>query len=180
MHLDTAIEHYEKSLEVNTGETPTLEAVRVNALGALTGIYSDPPVEDFETALSYAEELVKDKPDDIKNLYAMANLYEKFDRVDEAEATYMRVADVNAEDTKACGALAAFYNKPLWDDGAVWIRGEQGGPRALVRRRDPDLERCATLDPDDPSGYYKVATFFWDKAYRDPCSTTRRRTSTPI
>ena len=59
-HLNMAIEHYETSLEVNTGETPSLEAVRVTALGALTGIYSDPPVENFEKALQYAEELVKE------------------------------------------------------------------------------------------------------------------------
>jgi tetratricopeptide (TPR) repeat protein len=168
MHLDKAIEHYERSLEVNTLETPSLEAVRVTALGALTGIYSDPPVEDFEKALQYAEELVKDNPDDTKNMYAMANLYEKFDRVDEAEATYLRVVRDNPEDAKACGALSAFYNKPLWDrDGNVWTE-ESEGPRAS-RFEDAiqTMEHCATLDPNDPSGYYKVATFHWDKAYRD-------------
>ena len=30
------------------------------------------------------------------------------------------------------------------------------------------LERCASLAPDDETGYYKVASFYWDKAYRDP------------
>jgi tetratricopeptide (TPR) repeat protein len=168
MHLNTAIEHYEKSLEVNTGETPGLEAVRVTALGALTGIYSDPPVEDFEKALNYAEELVKDNPDDTKNMYAMANLYEKFDRVDDAEATYLRVVRDNSEDAKACGALSAFYNKALWDmDGNVWTEETEGPRRSRFEDAIQTMEHCATLDPSDPSGYYKVATFHWDKAYRD-------------
>jgi tetratricopeptide (TPR) repeat protein len=171
-HLSTAIEHYEKSLEVNTGETPNLEAVRVTALGALTGIYSDPPVEDFGKALQYAEELVKDNPDDTKNMYAMANLYEKFERVDEAEATYLRVVRDNSEDPKACGALSAFYNKPLWDDDAnVWTEETEGARRSRFADAIQTMEHCATLDPSDPSGYYKVATFFWDKAYRDHAIT---------
>jgi tetratricopeptide (TPR) repeat protein len=63
---------------------------------------------------------------------------------------------MNPNDPKACGALAAFYNKPLWEgrsrfDDAIEI-----------------LQRCATLDPSDPGGYQKVASFYWDKAYRDP------------
>jgi tetratricopeptide (TPR) repeat protein len=63
---------------------------------------------------------------------------------------------MNPGDVKACGALAAFYNKPLWDkksrfDEAITV-----------------MERCAALNPNDASGYYKIATFFWDKAYRDP------------
>jgi tetratricopeptide (TPR) repeat protein len=168
MHLDKAIAHYEKSLEVNQGGTPNLEAVRVTALGALTGIYSDPPVEDFAKALEYAEELVKDNPEDTKNMYAMANLYEKFDQVDDAEATYLRVVRDNPEDSKACGALSAFYNKPLWDeDGNVWTEESESARRSRFEDAIQTMEHCATLDPTDPSGYYKVATFHWDKAYRD-------------
>jgi tetratricopeptide (TPR) repeat protein len=169
MHLDKAIEHYEKSLEVNKGDTEALQQVRVNALGALTGIYSDPPIEDFEKALEYAEELVKDNPEDTKNMYAMANLYEKFNRVDEAEATYLRVVRDNPDDPKACGALSAFYNKPLWDkEGNVWTEESEGARTSRFEDAIQTMERCAELDPSDPSGYYKVATFFWDKAYRDP------------
>jgi len=168
-HLDTAIEHYEKSLEVNQRGTPNLEATRRTALGALIGIYSDPPVEDFEKALRYAEELVKDNPEDVMNMYAMANLYEKFNQVDEAEATYLQVVRDNPEDTKACGALSSFYNKPLWDTDGNAYTVESEGPR-MARFEDAiqTMLRCADLDPDDPSGYYKVATFHWDKAYRDP------------
>ncbi len=168
--LDQAIAHYEKSLEVNKADTDSLKQLRLNTLGALTAIYSDPPLTNYEKALSYAEQLVRDNPNDAKNLYAMANLYEKFGRVQEAEQTYVRVTEQNPDDAKACGALAAFYNKPLWDDaGAVWVDNlSKGVRRAKFADAITTLGRCADLDKADPSGYNKLAMFFWDKAYRDP------------
>jgi len=170
MHLDKAIEHYEKSLEVNKANSPNLQQVRLNTLGALTAIYSDPPLQNYEKALGYAEQLVKDNPNDTKNLYAMANLYEKFGRVPEAQQTYEKVVEQNPKDAKACGALAAFYNKALWDDkGEVFVEGtSKGARRAKFDKAISTLERCADIDASDPSGHYKLAMFFWDKAYRDP------------
>jgi tetratricopeptide (TPR) repeat protein len=154
--LETAVEHYKKSLELNKANTDNLKKVRTNTLGALTGIYSEPPLQNYETALAYAQELVKDNPNDTKNLYAIANLYKKFGKIQEAEETYKRVAELNPQDAKACGALAAFYNKPLWDG------------RSKFDQAIDTLKRCTSLEPNDPAGYYKVATFYWDKAYRDP------------
>jgi tetratricopeptide (TPR) repeat protein len=169
-HLDQAIEHFEKALELNKGGSTNLQQLRLNTLGALTAIYSEPPLSNYEKALAYAEMLVKDNPNDVKNLYAMANLYEKFGRVAEAEATYVKVSDQNPKDAKACGALAAFYNKALWDDkGAVWVENtSKGARRAKFDSAIATLARCADIDPTDPSGHYKLAMFYWDKAYRDP------------
>ena len=158
-HLDKAIEYYKKSLETNPAQTENQKTVKNNTLAALTGIYADDPYRNYDEAFKYAQMLVQDNPNDPKNLYAMANLYEKFGKIEDAERTYKQIADANPNDAKACGALAAFYNKPLWDglskfDQAISI-----------------LEKCATLDPNDPSGWQKVATFYWDKAYRDPLLT---------
>jgi tetratricopeptide (TPR) repeat protein len=189
-YLDRAIESYNKSLEVNKADNDNLKRVRTNTLGALTGIYSDDPYKNFDIAHKNAQELLKDNPDDPKNLYAIANLYEKFGKVSEAEQTYKKVAEQSErryrevqanpppaakpvtktegepvptpteaaldQAIKSCGALAAFYNKPLWDgrsrfDDAIAV-----------------LQRCTALKPDEPEGYQKIATFFWDKAYRDP------------
>lgn len=155
-HLDTAIAEYKKSLEVNSGASENLKKVRANSLAALTGIYSEDPYKSFDEALSYAKQLVQENPNDPKNLFAMANLYEKFGKIDEAEETYRRVVEVNPNDAKACAALAGFYNKPLWDS------------KSKFELAISTLEKCATIDPNDPSGWYKVAVFYWDKAYRDP------------
>ena len=170
LRLDKAIEHYEKALEVNKGDTPNLQQIRMNALGALTAIYADPPLSDYEKALAYAEQLVKDDPNDIKNLYAMANLYEKFARVDEAERTYEKVTELNPSDPKACGTLASFYNKPLWDEkGEIWAEAtSKGARRAKFDKAVTTLARCADLDSTDPKGHNTLAMFYWDKAYRDP------------
>lgn len=168
--LDQAIEHYTKAIELNRNNSPNLQKVRQNALAMLTSIYSEPPFTDYQKALAYAQELVKDHPDDAKNLYAIANLYEKFGKIQEGEDTYKKVADLNPKDSKACGALAAFYNKPLWDEqGNIWVEGSSKGPRrAKFDLAIATLERCASLDPTDCSGYYKVASFYWNEAYRDP------------
>ncbi len=155
-HLEKAIEAYKKALEVNRGNTDKLRRVKINTLGALTAIYSDDPYKEFATAESYARQLVADNPNDAKNLYAMANLYEKFGKIQEAEDLYKKIAEMNPNDPKACGALAAFFNKPLWE-------GKSKFDQAIAT-----LERCASLAPDDASGYQKIASFYWDKAYRDP------------
>jgi tetratricopeptide (TPR) repeat protein len=167
-NLDKAIESYKKSLEVNPADTDVRKKVKLNALAALTSIYSDEPYRDFNTAYQYAEQLIATNPNDPKNLYAMANLYEKFEKVDEAEKMYRQIADQNPTDPKACGALAGFYNKPLWKD-------EAGAARSKFEQAVETLERCTALAPNDPSGYQKVATFYWDKAYRDPLITDQQK-----
>jgi tetratricopeptide (TPR) repeat protein len=176
-HLDAAIQNYTKAMEVNTGDTENAKKVRINTLGALTGIYAEPPYQDFTKALDYAQQLVKDNPDDSKNLYALANLYEKFGKVDEAEKSYRRITELNPEDAKACAALAGFFNKPLWDEaGAVYDeKTAKGGRRSRFDLAIETLQRCASLDPKDASGYFKVATFYWDKAYRDPSVTDAQK-----
>ena len=166
--LEEAIKAYEKSLEVNKADTDSRKKVKLNTLAALTSIYSEEPKRSYDTAYKYAEQLVAQNPDDPKNLYAMANLYEKFEKVDDAERMYKKIAESNPNDPKACGALAGFYNKPLWKD-------ETGANRSKFDDAVMILDRCALLAPNDPSGYQKVATFYWDKAYRDPLLTDQEK-----
>jgi len=196
-YLERAIEAYQKSLELNAAKSVNQKAVKTNTLGALTGIYSDEPYKSFETANGYAQRLLEDNPDQPKNLYAIANLYEKFGKIDLAEQTYKKVADQTERHyhevkdnpppsapakksgdgppalspvdealdgaVKGCGALAAFYNKALWDG------------RSRFDESIAVLQRCTALKPEDASGYQKLATFFWDKAYRDPLLTDEQK-----
>src|SRR5258707_191420 len=83
--LDDAIEAFKKSLETNPGQTESQKNVRRNSLAALIGIYADDPYKNYEEAQKYAQQLVADNPNDSKNLYALANLYEKFNKFAEAE-----------------------------------------------------------------------------------------------
>lgn len=175
-HLDDAIASYKKVLELSGEDPATAAVVKAQALGALVGIYSEDPYRDFEQSRGYAEQLVRDHPDDVKNLYAMANLYEKFGHVAEAETAYKRAAELNPNDPKACGALAGFYNKALWDDGGAPLQpGSDKAGRARFEEAVSTLERCAGLDPNDASGWQKVSAFYWDKAYRDPLLDDKRK-----
>jgi tetratricopeptide (TPR) repeat protein len=155
-NLVKAVEAFQKAIEVNDGSTPNLKTVKQNALAALTGIYAEEPYRNFDEALKFAKQLVEENPNEAKNLFAMANLYEKFEHVVEAEEAYKKVVELNPNDAKGCAALAGFYNKPLWE-------GKSRFEDAIST-----LERCATLDAADPTGFYKVAVFYWDKAFRDP------------
>jgi tetratricopeptide (TPR) repeat protein len=200
-YLEKAIEAYKKSLDANKADTENLKKVKVNTLGALTGIYSEAPFKDCPTAEGFANTLVSDNPDDPKNLYALANLQEKCNKIAEAEETYKKVeattlaayrqvvpegqsapeppASAEASPSpaytalenawKACGALAAYYNKPLWDEtGAVWSEASGKGRRSRFDQAIDILQKCTSLKPQEAEGYQKIATFFWDKAYRDP------------
>jgi tetratricopeptide (TPR) repeat protein len=150
--------------------------VRRNTLAALTGIYSDDPYRNYEEAQKYGQQLVSDNPNDPKNLYALANLYEKFNKIPEAEKLYKQVAEQNAKDPKACGALAGFYNKPNWDEaGEPWVEGSDKPRRAKFDLAIGVLEQCAAIDANDPTGYQKVASFYWDKAYRDPLLSDQQK-----
>jgi tetratricopeptide (TPR) repeat protein len=162
-HIELAVENFKRSLEVNKLASESQKSVHFNTLAALTGIYAEDPYKNYDEAYKYAEQLVQANPSDPKNLFAMANLYERFGKTDEAEKMYVRATEVNPNDVKACSALAGFYNKPLWDGRSRFDQAIQV------------LERCASLAPEDPAGWYKVAVFYWDKAYRDPLISDKQK-----
>jgi tetratricopeptide (TPR) repeat protein len=167
VNLEEAIKNYKAVLEATPpANDPKYPILKKNALSALVSIYADDPYRDFDTSMKYAGELTSSDPGNLQNLFAMANLYEKFGKVNEAEAAYKRAAnEVAPKDPKACGALAAFYNKTLWDEKGVPV---EAGKAGVGRFEDAvsQLKKCADLDPTDPKGYYTIATFYWDKTYR--------------
>ena len=172
--LDKAIEAYKKSLEVNTGETENQKTSSANTLAALTAIYADDPYKNYETAYELRRAAGPENPNDPKNLYAMANLYEKFEKVDDAERTYKQVAESNPNDAKACGALAALLQQaPL--EGRAGDAPARSSTQAIAI-----LERCAQPStPTTPAATRRWPRFYWDKAYRDPLLNDEQKTRTP-
>ena len=169
--LDQAVEHYEKSLEVNKGDTPNLQQLRINTLGALTAMYSDPPLTNYEKAIGFAEQLVKDNPNDAKNLYAMANLYEKFDRVSEAEQTYVKVDRAEPERRQGLRRARGVLQQAALGRAGQRLGREpvEGAAAREVHERDRDAREVRQPRRQAiRAGFYKLAMFYWDKAYRDP------------
>jgi tetratricopeptide (TPR) repeat protein len=169
VNLEEAIKNYKQVLTSQaSADDKKFPILKKNALSALIGIYADDPYRDFDTSMKYATELTSSEPGNLQNLFAMANLFEKFGKVNEAEAAYRKAAlEIAPKDPKACGALAGFYNKTLWDDKGVPITDGSAG-RGRFDDAVNQLKVCAELDPKDPKGYYTVATFYWDQCYRGP------------
>jgi tetratricopeptide (TPR) repeat protein len=174
-NLEDAIKNYKAVLAATPDPSDKKYPIlKKNTLSALIGIYADDPYRDFDTAMKYATELTNTDPTNLQNLFAMANLYEKFGKVNEAEAAYKKATEVAPKDPKACGALAGFYNKTLWDEKGVPV--ENGGAgRGRFNDAVNQLKVCAELDPKDPKGYYTVATFYWDQCYRGPLLDDARK-----
>jgi tetratricopeptide (TPR) repeat protein len=176
VNLEEAIKNYKTVLAATPlANDPKYPVLKKNALSALVGIYADDPYRDFDTSMKYAGELTSSDPGNLQNLFAMANLYEKFGKVNEAEEAYKKAAnEVAPKDPKACGALAAFYNKTLWDEKGVPVADGMAG-RGRFEDAVNQLKKCADLDPKDPKGYYTVATFYWDQCYRGPLLDDARK-----
>jgi len=168
VNLESAIKDYKTVLAASASAgDKKYPVLKKNALSALIGIYADDPYRDFDTAMKYASELTNSEPGNLQNLFAMANLYEKFGKVNEAEGAYKKAVELAPKDAKACGALAGFYNKTLWDEKGVPVE-DGGAGRGRFDDAVNQLKVCAELDPKDPKGYYTVATFYWDQCYRGP------------
>lgn len=175
VNLEEAIKNYKKVLAAQASpEDKKYPILKKNSLSALIGIYADDPYRDFDTSMKYATELTSSEPGNLQNLFAMANLYEKFGKVNEAEAAYRKAVEVAPKDPKACGALAGFYNKTLWDEKGVPVTEGMSG-RGRFDDAVNQLKLCAELDPKDPKGYYTVATFYWDQCYRGPLLDDERK-----
>jgi tetratricopeptide (TPR) repeat protein len=176
VNLEEATKHYKTVLAATASpDDQKYPVLKRNALSALVGIYADDPYRDFDTSMKYANELTSSDPGNLQNLFAMANLYEKFGRVNEAEASYRKAAlEIAPKDPKACGALAGFYNKTLWDEKGVPVTDGKPG-RGRFDDAVAQLKLCAELDPTDPKGYYTVATFYWDQCYRGPLLDDARK-----
>ena len=174
-NLEEAIKNYSAVIVATAApDDPKFPILKKNALSALIGIYSDDPYRDFDKSLQYAGQLTSSEPGNIHNLFAMANLYEKFSKVSEAEAAYRKAFEQAPRDAQACGALASFYNKTLWDEKGVPLTDGKPG-RGRFTDAVSQLKICAELDPKDPKGYYTVATFYWDQCYRGPLLEDARK-----
>jgi tetratricopeptide (TPR) repeat protein len=158
-HLHKAVDAYQRLLEVEAnhlGGDAAVRILRVRALRALVEIYTDEPLRDFAAATRYSRQIAEGRPEDTNCLVLGASVFVAFGRVDDAEAAYLSIVQQRPQDPLACDALADFYNRPLWSG------------RSRFDHAVATLERCAALAPNDPERWRKVATFYWDKAYRDP------------
>ena len=89
-------------------------------------------------------------PADITAYPQLAKLQEERGAYAEAEATLMKARQIAPRNKQVVMSLAQFYNRQGQFDRTI-----------------QSLEIAEALDPTDPAGAQIVATYYWDKAYRD-------------
>jgi len=90
----------------------------------------------------------------------LARLQEARGAEAEAEATLQAFAGAAPADRDAMMALAAHYNRTGQFDRTV-----------------ATLETVAAMTPTDPQGYHLIATFYWEKAFKDPRLSPAQKTA---
>ena len=165
-HVSSAIEYYEKTIDlVNAGGEfqEELEIYRQYAAEQLTAIFRDNE-QDFPNAEKYCMMLIEMEPERAERYYALGDIYERFNDPEEmplinkAIECYEKPIEMAPDDPITYRQMAGLLNKyGEFEDTMVW----------LGRARD--------LDPQNPEGYYLIATHLWDKVYRDPDLTMNQR-----
>ena len=173
--LEAARAGYEETIEVvNTAlEDPLMPQQEKDTIALydrysseqLAGLFRD-YLDDIEMAEFYFNKLIDMDPDNPARYYALADVYERFHDpeenplLDKAIAAYERPVEMNPEDPIGYRQVANLLNKyGRFDETMEW----------LARARDVNTE--------NPEGYYLIATYYWDKVYRDPDLTQRERRS---
>ena len=194
---------YKKSLENNQArDSRNLKKVKINTLGALTGIYSEEPFKDFRRRAGLrATRSWRTTRTTRRTSTRSRTCYEKCNKIAEAEETYKKVevntlalyrqlvpegqsapeppASAEASPSpsfvalenawKACGALAAYYNKPLWDERGRCGARPAGGRRSRFDQAIDILQRARASAARGPAG-----------TRRSRPSTGTRRTATRL
>jgi tetratricopeptide (TPR) repeat protein len=144
-YIQKAITNYRKAADKNTDK-----AWKKSSLEYLAAAYGSDKLNDPAKAEPVYKEIITLDPTEPTNYLALAKLYEDSGRYDDAEAQYNKAKEVKPNDAGVLASEASFYNR-------------QGDfPKTIDA-----LEKAAALEPNNPEGYHRVATFYWEKANKD-------------
>jgi tetratricopeptide (TPR) repeat protein len=132
----------------------------------LIAAYGSDRLNDFTQAEAVAKELIASTPDEPGNYQALARLYQDQGRNEEAEAMFLKAAEVRPTDPVGYQMLANFYNQ----------QGDFDKTIAAFKKR-------AELEPTNPEAWHTIGTFYYDKALRDtrlPLNTFKQYVSDGI
>ena len=172
-YLDAALDGYEDTLDVveTALADPNLDEASREGISVyeryaseqLAGIHRD-HLDDLEGAEHYFNRLIELDPETPERYYGLADVYERYHDpdtnplLDKAIAAYQVPVEMKPDDPIGYRQVANLLNKyGRFDETMEW----------LGRARD--------VNPANPEGYYLIATYYWDKVYRDPDLTERQR-----
>lgn len=143
--IQKAITNYRKAAEVDASAE-----MKKLALQYLVAAYGPDKLNDPTQAEPIVQEMVRIAPNDPGNYFALARIYEDAGRYEEAEAALLKARETNPEDVTVYVQLSGFYNR----------QGE-------FDKTMEALHKAADIKPDDPQGHQLVATYYWEKAFKD-------------
>ena len=143
--LTKAIENYKKSAEVETD--PKIKRL---ALDYLVSAYGPEKLNDPGQAEPILLNMIKMDPKETSSYFGLANIYEQSGDYERAEQMLTQARDARPNDAAVYMQLAGFYNR----------QGE------FAKTMDA-LHARAKMEPSNPEAHYTIATYYWEKAYRD-------------
>ena len=143
--LQKAVQNYQLAAERE--QNPKMKKL---ALEYLVASYGPDKLNDPDKAEPLIQQMIQLDPTDPANYFALGKMYEDSGRYDEAEQIFIKAREAKPDDTGVYMQLAGFYNR-------------QGDFVKTIEA----LQQRATREPNNPEAHYTIATFYWDKAYRD-------------
>lgn len=142
-----AVEAYEQALEYN----PELKQIYFHLATSYASLYK--PMKETEAnkllgdnALKYLKLAREQQPDNIQIVHVLGDLYEKMNKIDEAEECYLTIMDSTEDNAKAYYVLAQFYVT-----------------HGQLKKAEDMYKKRIEMDPENPEGYHYIAGYYQDR-----------------
>jgi tetratricopeptide (TPR) repeat protein len=143
--LTKAVSNYKRA-----AESASDPKIRQLALEYLVAAYGPDKLNDPSQQEPLVQEMIKLNPNEPTNYFALAKIYEDNGDYDAAEQTFLKAKEVRPQEPTVYTQLAGFYNR-------------QGDfDKTIVA-----LQERAQREPNNPEAHHLIATYYWDKVYRD-------------
>ena len=143
--LDLAIDNY-----INSAEQQTGRPMQTLSMQYLVAAFGPDKANEPRKSEPVLQTMISTDPENPENYFALSRLYEDSGLVAEAEEVLLEVAANNTDNAGVYLQVAGFYNRNEQFDETI----------TALRER-------ATLEPENPEAFYTIATYYWEKAFRD-------------
>ena len=144
-NLQEAVNYYKKATE--SIDEPKLRKLSFEYLLAT---YGAEKLNDPSQAEPIVKKMIEMDPDEPSNYFALAKIYEDAGNYEDAEKLLIQAKDRRPKDSTTYMQLAGFYNRQGRFDKTI-----------------ESLEARAAAEPNNPEAFYTIATYLWDKTFRD-------------
>jgi tetratricopeptide (TPR) repeat protein len=157
--LPKAVKNYRLAIDT-LKDVPDPKEIRKLAFEYLISDYGTDRLNDLNQAEPIAQELIALEPGEPANYQALAYLYEKAGRYDDAEKYFKKAVEVKPKDPATYKALASYYNR-----------------QGQFEKTMAAFDQAAQVEPNNPEAWHTMATYYQEKAYQPdsklPDSTRR-------